>query len=377
MKYYDVIIIGAGIAGCGLAHNLKKIGYKGSVLIIDKKGVGSNAAYGYRVLFKKILDLYNLPYKHRYKGIKVGVNDEVSFVINKEAFLCDYRVICNCLLKRSDATFSREQALNLSDNKLLTNKSKYFFKYLVDCSGVDFFIKKRLSQNLPMRYWVGHVKKLVSKERINDDYLFYMFDDSGYMEDFYPMKDKIFQGDWQYVKEIDFNKINPPKKTLFNNLKNPFIEEEFFVADPVAPALPNSYQNFSFVGDSFGGGTPSAGVGIEPALYCSKILSVAIKNNNLNFFKKTWKKLYFKPYLLSLASRLDRYHDSRLLKSLKRYPKNTEALKLFKKTPELFIDLCMNNRDFKLPKEVSNLFPKRKKFFTIIYYLYLRLKYLS
>ena len=63
MEYYDVIIVGAGIAGCGLAYNLKRIGYKGSVLVIDKKEPGANAAYGYRNIEGDIVEEFNLNYQ--------------------------------------------------------------------------------------------------------------------------------------------------------------------------------------------------------------------------------------------------------------------------------------------------------------------------
>jgi flavin-dependent dehydrogenase len=46
MEHYDVIIVGAGIAGSGLAYNLNREGYKGSVLVIDKDGAGIKMGLG-------------------------------------------------------------------------------------------------------------------------------------------------------------------------------------------------------------------------------------------------------------------------------------------------------------------------------------------
>ncbi len=152
MEYYDVIIVGAGIAGCGLAYNLKRIGYKGSVLVIDKKGVGANVGYGYRNTFKEIIDEYGLLYEHKYEGLKYCMDDKEYMTIDAPFYFVNYQKICKTLIMRSFINFKKEEAIYIKDNNLKTKKSDYKFRYLVDCSGNNFFLKNILKQNKPSMF---------------------------------------------------------------------------------------------------------------------------------------------------------------------------------------------------------------------------------
>src|SRR3989338_5710522 len=97
MESYDVVIVGAGIAGTGLAYNLKQICPEKSVLVIDRKEVGSNAGYGYRITFGEMIERYNLPYHHVYNGIKMGLFWEEPLILNDSFYLVNYKKICRHL----------------------------------------------------------------------------------------------------------------------------------------------------------------------------------------------------------------------------------------------------------------------------------------
>ena len=113
MEKYDVIIVGAGIAGCGLAYNLKRFNYGGKVLLIDKDEPGANAAYGYRNTTEEIVKEYDLPYEHVYKGMKVGVADKTYFTLQKKFYFIDYKKTCKNFIKNSQTEFRKEKAINL------------------------------------------------------------------------------------------------------------------------------------------------------------------------------------------------------------------------------------------------------------------------
>jgi glycine/D-amino acid oxidase-like deaminating enzyme len=158
MEYYDTTIIGAGIAGCGLAYNLRKFGYKGKILIIEKYTPGANAAYGYRNTFKKTIEEYNLPYIKKFKKLKMGEFSGIKLDVNLDFYLIDYSRICNHLIKNLEITFKREEVIFVKDRTLTTNKESYKFHYLIDASGFSFFLKKQLRMKLPEKYYIGNLK---------------------------------------------------------------------------------------------------------------------------------------------------------------------------------------------------------------------------
>ncbi len=375
MQNYDLIIVGAGIAGCGLAYNLKRMGYKGSVLIIDKEEVGANAGYGYRNTSENIVKEYNLPYEHIYKGVKVGLFDKTYFTLNRKFYFIDYKKACKHLLKNSYAEFKKEKAIKQNKNILETDKNKYGFKVLADCSGHYFFAKRLHNQQLPFRYWVGKTKVL--KNRLKDtNHHYSQFNDSGYFEDIYPLKNKTLQGDWQYTKKIDFSLIESPKKNLYKKyFSDPKIIREDYVVIPCVPAFPLVYKNITYLGDSFGNASTSAAEGISTTLKTSEILASAIKKQNLTYYERNWKRRYLETYIRYLTSKYYNYHSSELIKKIKKIPKKEKVILVLKKHPEFFENMLTSNPDPSIPIEIAKEYPRRHKLFLLYYYLYLKLKY--
>ncbi|HLD55330.1 MAG TPA: FAD-dependent oxidoreductase [Candidatus Nanoarchaeia archaeon] len=375
MKEYDVIIIGAGIAGSGLAYNLNKECPEKKVLIIDAKEPGSNASYGYRNIMESLQKEYNFPYEHMYKGMKIGIEDKIFFTLNRKFYFINYKKICNKLLRESKAEFKKGFAKEFNSKILKTDKECYKFKYLVDCSGSSFFIKKKLRHKLPFRYWMA--KTRVLKNELKDkDYYYYQFHDSGYFEDIYPLKNKTLQGDWQYTEKRDLNLLKPIENQLYKKLiSKPKIIKEYIVGNPCTPVLPLVYKNIAFLGDSFGNPVTSSACGIKPILDTSKILSKAIKKNNLKLYEKEWKKRYLEIYIRYLVPKYYTYHK---LKYFQKFKKPTSWFKLieqFEKYPELFETMFDGEKQFKLPKETKKIFHKSSKIFQGAYYIYLKYKY--
>ena len=379
MEHYDVIIVGGGIAGTGLAYNLRKVCPKKSVLVIDKEGLGANAGYGYRNTTREVIEEYKIPYIKKFKGVKVGSYDQVLLTINKDYYFFDYKEICNKLLQRSNADFYEEVALSISKDKIVTSKNTYSFKHLIDCSGPNFFLKKILKQQLPFRYWLGIVRKLKDRTRkLNKNYYYFLFGDEGFLEDIYPLSKGVLHGYWQYAKNIDFSLINIPEKTLLKkHILKPNIEFQCKVIGPCTPVFPLTTKNYAFLGDSFGNATTSSAEGIKPILDSSKILAQSIRQNNLNLYKKRWMKKYMPFYFPALVSRLDRYNNHPLIKRIKNYPKNLEMIKGLSKYPKVFAKILNCERHIILPKEIKKLYPKHQKLWQFYHYISLKFKYLG
>ena len=363
MEYYDVIIIGAGIAGCGLAYNLKRIGYKGSVLVIDKEGIGANAANGYRNTFKEIIEEYNLPYAHKFKGLKLGNHEETLATIHHDFYFVNYEKICEHLLINSNQIFRKEAALDICKNTIRTNKNIYKFKYIIDASGASFFLRRILRLQMPFKYFIGKLKTFQMENKPhNTEYFSYKGDPKGYIEDFHMIKNELIQGDWQLSDDTDFRKIRSPPYSELNKLeKEPKLIKQSYVVEPVSPVFPIATTNYAFIGDSFGNATSSVGEGIRPILDSSKMLAKAIRAGHLKTFEKEWKEKYLKSYLFSIASRV-------------RLKDRFEILKLIKNDQELLLK-TIRNENATVPLHILRKFPKKLLISTIYNYVKLKILY--
>ncbi len=361
MEEYDIVVIGAGIAGTGLAARLSEICPDKKVLLIDKDKIGAGAAYGYRNVFKEIIDKYKLPYHHKFDGLKIGTHEELFLTVKQDCYLIDYEEVCRIFFNRSNAILRNEEALNIQDKILKTNQNEYKFKYLIDCTGASFFLRKILNKPIPFRYWLGCIKILENKVD-NTDYFYFLVDETGFMEDVYPLKDKTLQGNWQYTNKVDFNLISPPENTLYKKLiSQPRIIKMNHVVIPISPVMPLAYKNYAFLGDSFGNATSTSGEGIRPILDSAEMLADAIKNDNLKQYEKEWKKRYLNIYIKHLASKSNQKDKIKTLGPLSKYP-------------ELFTKI-LKNEPFELPKEIKKQIPKSVIARQIYNYLRLKAKY--
>lgn len=376
MEHYDVIIIGAGIAGCGLAYNLKRIGYKGSVLVLDKRGIGSNAGYGYRILFEDTVQKYNLPYFHRYKGFNLGAYDEIYFKISEDIYFIDYEKTCKNLLGRTSAEYKKEMAISIKDNFLKTNEKVYNFKYLIDCSGINPFFGKIKKRSKPILYWINKTKKIPNNINLEEDSFYYMFSNTGYFEEIYPIKDELIYADWLYTTVPDHDKIIPHKKTLLKKWKIKEIpKKQTKDIVPVSPTFPMVYNNCALLGDSFGNANPADGMGIKKILESSGILAFAIKKNNLKLYQKLWKRKYLEKYIKCIASKLDRYYSSDFVKKIQKYPSLPNVIKFL--GGNLFLDMLKENNgsEQKIMMQIKKIFPKRQVIFFGLRYISLKIKF--
>jgi flavin-dependent dehydrogenase len=346
--------------------------------MIDKEKPGAKAGYGHRNTFKKIIDKYRLPYTKKYKGYKVGIYTDIITTINYDLYCVDYNKICEVMLKRSNAIFKAEKALNVLNNVLITNTNKYKFKYLIDCSGSDLFLRKLFNLPLPFRFWISKTKLIRTNDVLDDNYFYYLYGDNGNLEDVYILGKNILQGDWYYSKKVDFNLIKPAKKTfLKTKIQDKKIIRETTSVIPVTPLLPLVYKKrFAFLGDSFGNAVPLSVFGTECALNTSEILTKAIVKDDLKLYEKNWKKKYLDIYIRRLAVKIDLYHNPKLIKKIKRYPNHFDVLRLLKKHPEDYLNFIKDQfKQFKLSKELEDMYPKSRILWLFYHYIYLKMKY--
>ena len=197
-----------------------------------------------------------------------------------------------------------------------------------------------------------------------------------FLEDFYPLKNKIIQGDWCYVNKIDFNLIKPHKKRLYDKyVSNPNIIQESKVVIPCSPVFPLVYKKIAFLGDSFGNATTSAAEGIRTILDSSKILAKTIIGNNLQLYEKKWKKKYYKSYYKYLVSRIDLNSNLKINKLLPKYPSRAEFFRSLENYPKIVMKR-LRNEECTMPAEIRKKFPLFSLLVRqFIYHSYVKTKY--
>jgi len=376
MESYDVIIIGGGIAGTGLAYNLSQECPHKSVLLIEKDEIGGNAGYGYRIIFKDTIDRYKLPFSHKYKYFNVGAYDKIYFKVFHNVYFVDYKQICNNLFRRGNPDLTNDEAISVDNNILKGRKQDYKFQYLIDCSGNNSFLAARNNRPYPYINWINKSRIITNDNNLNDKSFYYMFSDTGYFEEIYPLKDRVIHADWLYTRKPEFNKIRPHIGTLSKKLKiHGKIIKEFQSVVPVAPVLPLTKGNYAFLGDSFGNADPAVGMGIKLILESSKILTNAIKQEDLTYYNIEWKKIFLNRYIKWIASKLDRYHCPPIIQKIKNYPSLTKVVEIMGRKPDTFLNMLKNEDGIEVSNELKRLLPKIQIVTKAYYYLLLNLKY--
>ncbi|MBT3721732.1 hypothetical protein HN789_06300 [archaeon] len=375
MKYYDVIILGSGIAGSSLAYHLKKNDYKGEILVLSSK-IRANLGYNHRLVFKKDIDEYNLPVAKKYKKVSVGAYDKSYFTLNHDVYFINYSETCDFLLTKSGVEQKNEIALDMTNNILKTNKTNYKFKYLIDCTGSAFFLRKKLNFTLPHIYWLVKTSIYKNSNEFDKDTFYFSFSNEEYFEDVYPIGDKIAYGEWVYTKSTNYNNIIPNKKNFFKNKANKLQPLEVkYATFPVALSLPLIHKNFAFLGDSFGNGLPSVGRGITVILDSAKILSKAIKKRDLNYYDKMWKQKYLEKYIKIISLKENTHFNNMFIKKIKNYPGIKKILSEVKKKPEHFINMITDKGDPNFTKDLQKIFPKRVVLWQAYHYFKTKVRY--
>ncbi len=373
MEKKDVIIIGKGIAGSGLAYNLKDQDFKGSVLIVDSKEELEKDSY--RISFENIINKYKLPYDKAYSVLRFHLPNEDLIDINVNSYLFDYNKTCKGLLKKSGFGLRQEKALEVKNNFLKTSGNIYRFKSLIDCSGGQFFLRKLFGMDLPIKYWIGK-SKIFKTNKKEDKEFHYFFNEDGFFEDVYQVKNKLMYGFWKYVGMDNFDFNGPQNSIALGMIRDKKQIHEFNNLVPCSPVMPLVYKKFAFLGDSFGNATTASAEGIKPILDSSEILASAIKNNDLNLYEMNWKKRYLDKYLRFLAFKMLRYPSNDFWLKIKNkfLPRNLAIYSYLKDHPEILWKI-LRGEDFKSDREFKKIGGRLNKIALAGLYLKLKLRY--
>ncbi len=375
MEQFDIIIIGAGIAGCGLACNLRRAGYSGSVLIIDKNEVGFNSKE--RIIAADKFDAvteYGFPVKHVFKGFRIGSINNVIATIPGKVYVTDYKAITGKLLEESQYPFRKEQAVHLEKkNVLITDKARYHYRFLADCSGVNSFVRTLYGFPKPFRYWIAVRKKLKKWPPFYDKNYYYNLMDSRnrYLDEFLFTGTHLDYCKWQNTDIRTIKRVvQDGKEGFITSIPGEgFIPKGDFFYFPGNPVFPLVHRNIAFLGDAFGNTPPQSAFGVDMILKTSKILANAILKENLRRYEKEWMSQYFKLYLKHLTLRIDRSNNPAYLDRLKKYPDIQKVCAVLKKYPREFMSLMQNHSEFDIPKELRKLYPARQLFFLAWHFL--------
>lgn len=383
-NYYDVIIVGAGIAGCGLAYNLKRIGYKGSILVIDKDEVGANKKTGLRIIAEDKLDAvkeYSLPYFHKFKGFRLGGGKNIIVTINIGTYLLKYIDACVHLIKSSDAVYRDEIAekISLESNTLQTNKRTCKFKYMVDSSGSSFFLRNQLNLPKPRRYWIGFPALNDDAPKLDKNYYYnYMNEENVELVEFLFDGQKFIKTIWKCCHRNQFELVHTSGKK-FVKIKTSkgevIVNPEDFIAFPIGPTFPLAMKNVAFLGDSFGNAPHLSGAGIDMCLRTSKMLAEAISKDSLKSYEKEWRQKFAKTYLNHLCVRAERTNNPLWLQKIKKYPTVSEVLRGIVGNEEYYLSIIRNNFHLIPSGKIKNVYPGRQKLFLAILYVYYKILY--
>ncbi len=387
IERFDVVIVGAGLAGTSLAYHLSEACPDKRVLILDKNEIGANCKHSNRIVAQDTKDAvaeYGLRTVYRHKGVKLGTFNEIYATLDGGVYVIDFKDTCSSFFKKSSAEFRKEKAVALKKDKILvTDKAAYQYSFLIDCSATSFFLRKQLGLSLPFRYWIG-VKKYSSPDEcsvpIDRRYYYNLMEENNlYLYEYLYNGQALSYCKWQNAFSKDIETVTNKEGQRgyrLRRIKEPFVEQKDFVGFPGNPLLPLVVGNCAFLGDSAGTTPPQSGFGVDMSLKCAKMLTDALSKNDLDYYQKTWKRTFYQHYLRHLAARIDRSSISPALQKLKNYPGLDKVCAAVQKNPDSYFSLIRNNMDFSVPKEVKECFPSRRALFLLYHYAEIRARYL-
>ena len=288
---YDVIIVGAGVAGCYLAHRLQNLDLNVLILEKDKKIILKDSG----IVSLKFLNFFPEEF------IKNEIS-RIDFVSPSENILSlQSRKPFALIIKRKK--FSRDLRKNLSikyervekikDRKIFTNKNEYEYKMLVGADGANSVVAKYIGSQT--RNVVG-MFSFSNKINFSDITVFLNKNFSDFFSWIIPQN-----------KECGLIANKNPRK-CFENFKNKLnLPLRKFYAFPIPLGYTKSYaDNCILVGDACGYTKPLTGGGIVFSLisskYASEIIFEAFKKER---FDSKFLKRYEK-YCLPIRKEIER-----------------------------------------------------------------------
>jgi len=298
-----ILILGGGIAGAGLARNLRRLGYRGRTTLLDRESPGSARAYGYRNTFREVIEEYSIPFVKTFRGLRDGVTDGAALHwcdIDVPCYFFDYAEACKALLSDADAVVLHGEPIDLDIGKRILKHSggEIAFDFLVDCTGHRAWTRSRLNLPLAGKFYVGKtgVMPLPPVARrpgffVEDRFIYYT-EDNGYMEDVYAIGDTLLFGAWNY-----FSSPTGDIQLREGGILGAFADFPTMRAAPTWPAAivaepvyPIVFGPVAYLGDSCGQATPASSEGTRPILEASRLLAECLLRGDLASYQGQWFK---------------------------------------------------------------------------------------
>ena len=287
---YDVIIIGAGLAGCYIGREIKD---ERDVLIIDKSkevkvdsGIVSTDYDDFlpKSFVKKQIKKISLISEN---GTEVALRQKSPY-----AYLLKRKSLSKYLRKNLDIRIETPWKIDIFEDHVhvWTDHGDYKAKMVIGADGANSFTRKQMGIKSPDIYTGVMASAPIRKRRGIDVFL-----NKNYSESFYA---------WYIESNGEYGLISKHPKQKFDNLKK---DKEFkntsFYSRPIALGPVKSYNFRSIlVGESCGQVKPISGGGIIYTLKSSKKALKAI-NKALDYndfftpfknYDKHWKRMFKK-----------------------------------------------------------------------------------
>ncbi|MCH5167645.1 MAG: NAD(P)/FAD-dependent oxidoreductase [Erysipelotrichales bacterium] len=305
MKKYDVIIIGAGIAGVTFGYLMRNKNKK--VLIVEKTKISSKDKLCGGLLSDKsyylLKDIFNIDndditIKNNKKSLMH--NNETLLDLDVDTFSIYRKDLDSYILKKylnqggELIEESQYENLDLDNNTLEIDNIKYEFDYLIGADGVFSSLRKEITGKVQRRNFA--LELLYEKQDLNLEIFFFNnFKGYGWI---IPNNKNAMIG----VGEVSGKtNIEDTLNLLFKkfgvfstkNIRGAFL--------PTGDDIYLNYKNVFFIGDSAGLISPITGEGIYYALASAKILSENLNNKYFKKMKRIIRKikneLFYKKYV--------------------------------------------------------------------------------
>tara|TARA_B110000008_G_C16942944_1_gene553248 strand:- start:812 stop:1936 length:1125 start_codon:yes stop_codon:yes gene_type:complete len=325
-RKYDVIIVGAGPAGCSCAHELLKENKR--VLIIDKANFPRHKPCAGGITMKALRELpINIDHLIQHSSQKMIFR----FEDNKKVELQNNTGSCVMVIRedfdnyyfnetiKMGAEFKKIEKIisiqSLKDKVLINfDGEEYESLYLIGADGVNSTVRK-LSSKLKFKNPVFAYEGLIDKNHNNEEVTEFIFNKHGYAWIF-PKKDHLNVGIGNLIDKGDGQKLK--KQDLYN-----FVQKRFGTAElknitgfPIGTEGLNHQtenNNIFLVGDAAGLAETLLGEGIYNAIISGAYAAKSIIRDSSD------AKRYYNIFLKQLTKELKLYNKG--AKILYGYPR--------------------------------------------------------
>lgn len=332
---YDVLILGGGIAAAGLACNLRRARYSGSIAVLDRNGPGSAGAYGFRNTFRAVIDEYGIPYRKEFRGLRDAVTTGRGGTrwmdIDVPCYFYHYEEACKAMLAGAGVVHLTGEAVALDPGgrRLSTHGEVLGYGVLVDCSGPRAWTRGPLGLPKAGRYYVGSTYSIPLSaagglpDFFDPDRFIYYTEANGYMEDAYVLGENLLYGVWNYSASPD-TRIGIREGGILSRFQC-FAEmgkaEAFPAAIAAEPVYPIVHGQVAYLGDSGGQATPASSEGTRPILEASRLLArVIAEGADLDMYQEEWFNRTAREYTLHRALKEDMRSYNRFFSKLRKHP---------------------------------------------------------